>query len=87
MEIQVKIPPALCALHNFIRHHDPTDIEDYDEGPHHGVGLELEEGDYGELSTGSVDTPERERARTRRDQIANDMWVQYQQGLHSGGDD
>jgi hypothetical protein len=29
MDIQSKVPPALCALHNFIRHNDPSDIEDY----------------------------------------------------------
>ena len=29
MDIQARVPPALCALHNFIHQHDPSDIEDY----------------------------------------------------------
>ena len=29
MDVQVKVPPALCALHNFICQHDPSDIKDY----------------------------------------------------------
>ena len=29
MDIQARVPPALCALHNFICQHDPSDIEDY----------------------------------------------------------
>ena len=29
MDVQAKVPPALCALHNFIRQHDPSNIEDY----------------------------------------------------------
>ena len=31
MEIQARIPPALCALHNFICRADPTDIDDYSD--------------------------------------------------------
>lgn len=93
MEIQARIPPALCALHNFIRHHDPTDVTASD---FKGVESELEDGEHGEhgereehgeLSTSSVGPPERERAGTRRDQIAHEMWDQYQQWLESGGDE
>lgn len=28
LDIQVRIPSALCAIHNFIRHHDPDNRED-----------------------------------------------------------
>ena len=82
MEIQAWIPPALCALHNFIHYHDPSDITDFDDVCNHGVGLEL-----GELATSAVGPPEQERAGARWDQIVNDMWVQYQQSLQSGDDD
>ncbi|EGN91538.1 hypothetical protein SERLA73DRAFT_67224, partial [Serpula lacrymans var. lacrymans S7.3] len=30
MDIQAKIPPALCVIHNFIRIYDPSDIDDFD---------------------------------------------------------
>ena len=33
MDIQEKIPPALCALHNFIQCHNPTDIADFNDEP------------------------------------------------------
>ena len=29
MGVQARIPAALCALHNFIRHSDPTEVDDY----------------------------------------------------------
>ena len=29
-EVQAKVIPALCALHNFIRIHDPDDLDDQD---------------------------------------------------------
>ena len=37
MDIQARIPPALAAIHNFIRQHDPDEIQqfgddDEDEG-------------------------------------------------------
>jgi hypothetical protein len=32
MNIQVKIPPALAALHNFILDHNPHDIDEYLSG-------------------------------------------------------
>ncbi len=28
MEIQARIPAALCALHNFIYHYNPSDLDD-----------------------------------------------------------
>lgn len=87
MKIQAQIPPALCALHNFIRYHDPSDITDFDNVPNLGTGSELEHGEHGELSTGAVGPPERERAGTRRDQIANEMWDQYLLCLQTNGDD
>ena len=40
MEVQARIPSALCALHNFICHHDSGEIFLLDDE----VGPELEEG-------------------------------------------
>ena len=33
MDMQARVPPALCALHNFIHQHDPSDLEDYADMP------------------------------------------------------
>jgi hypothetical protein len=76
LDIQARIPPALAAVHNFIRRHDPDEIEEFADSE------DLEPGEYlGELALGPPRAAERERANTRRDRIAQDMWVQYQTTL------
>jgi hypothetical protein len=75
MDIQPKIPSALCAIHNFIHIHDPqveaNEADDHDlhgnAGDHivHGVGYvvvdEVEDGDVA----------------ARRNTIARAMWDDY----------
>jgi hypothetical protein len=76
MDIQARVPDALCALHNFIRRYDPDifdeeyaeDMLDYD----HEEGGELNE-----LGDGPADAPERQRADSRHDRIAREMWEDY----------
>jgi hypothetical protein len=82
MDIQARLPPALAALHNFIRKHDPDDLADYEdaEDPDPGaraVGPVAE----GELARGLPRVGEREQVNLRRDRIAQDMWAQYQELL------
>lgn len=74
MDIQARIPAALCALHNFIRRCDPSI---YDEELDHTEGEELEDVAYGELADGPADAAERRRADVRRDTIARAMWEDY----------
>jgi len=85
MSIQVLIPPALAALHNFIRKYDPDEIEMYADDETLEVGLEIgaRAGSVGELGTGSVTREETDRANERRDRIAGAMWEQYQGYLES----
>lgn len=73
-ETQSKIVLALCALHNFIRVHDPDDLDDQDwqgeieRRPPMAVAADL----------GSrVNQAERDRATAKQKQIAHDMWVDY----------
>jgi hypothetical protein len=86
MEIQARIPPALCALHNFIRRHDPSDIEDYIDatdlpgGHANGPGI-------GDLAERAITVTERERAHLERDRIAQAMWDSYQAFVQEGGAD
>jgi hypothetical protein len=70
MSVQVDIMPALCALHNFIRRHDPENIHDL------LVDLELpsSEDTYG---YGMPDRAARQWASARRDAIAHRMWQDY----------
>jgi hypothetical protein len=76
MDVQARIPDALCALHNFIRKFDP-DI--FDEEADDLLEYEGEEGggELNELGDGPADAQERRRADNRRDEIARQMWEDY----------
>jgi hypothetical protein len=76
-ETQARFVPALSALHNFIRIHDPLD---------HGIDEEREDIQRtrrqrsGNLGV-QVTPAEREWASSRRDNIAKAMWASYQEIL------
>lgn len=76
IDTQAQFVPALCALHNFIRLHDPKDIpknvqSDFPQAP----GTE----DFGH----SITHAEKRRANDRRDRIAQAMWDSYQNYINS----
>jgi len=77
--VQAQIPAALCAVHNFIRIHDPTE-ETVVVGDDDQVNQQANAGDvfvhqieYNEAVDGGV--------AARRDQIAQRMWQDYLQVL------
>ncbi|KAG2340043.1 hypothetical protein BDR05DRAFT_890552, partial [Suillus weaverae] len=73
MEVQVVIPMALCALHNFIHEEDPEVFyEDYD-----AKIPEIGNDTRGKLSDGPPNVAEKRRADARHDQIAAEMWADY----------
>lgn len=82
MDIQARIPPALCAIHNFIRIHDPQDIENFADVVD-GYG---DEAGSGTLAEHAVTQAEKERAGAKRDAIANQMWEDYQALLRERGE-
>jgi hypothetical protein len=75
--LQVRLPLALGAVHNFIRIHNPEEIDNFadisDEGTHER---------YRTLALGPAGHAERLQAVEKRDEIAERMWVQYQEALH-----
>jgi hypothetical protein len=80
MDYQARIPAALAAIHNFIRIHDPDELEGFIEAD------DIEPGFFaGELAEGQTRTAEKKRANTRRDEIAAAMWEQYQAELQERG--
>jgi hypothetical protein len=81
MDIQALIPPALAALHNFIRDFDPEDIHQYDDDQLDNLEIGIAPESVGELGTGLVTPRETARANERRDRIAAEMWEQYQDYL------
>lgn len=72
MEVQIRIPSALCALHNFIRRYDPDDIT-----PDAEPKLQAFDGGEGSLGNGPANQDAREQANSRRDEIAQQMWEDY----------
>lgn len=87
MMVQARIPAALAALHNYVRLHDPEDeifvveretLLDASTSP---PNQDLP----GEYRSGYVSTEERNRASVRRDQIAQELWEQYQAYLEENG--
>jgi hypothetical protein len=77
LETQARIPAALCAIHNFIQEHDPNEEEVDEERDVAGGGL----GNLNEQEGGPAPELEDEPASLLRNQIAQDMWDQYQQVL------
>ena len=75
MDVQAMIPPALAALHNFIREYDPDEIHMYDEDELLDLRPNLEP--VGELGTGCMMPDKTVRAKQRWDDIADAMWEQY----------
>ncbi|KAF9060758.1 hypothetical protein BDP27DRAFT_1491380 [Rhodocollybia butyracea] len=88
MDVQVRIPPALAALHNFILQFDPADIknllenQEFDETE----GQELPDiSQFGGLAEGPPTSDEKAMAEKKRDEIAQSMWEQYQEWLSTQG--
>jgi hypothetical protein len=74
MAIQVHIPPALCAVHNFICIHNVDEIHDFlpniqDQNPREF---------YGELVAGPAICAEKEQVEIKWDNIIQAMWESYQ---------
>lgn len=91
MSVQVQIPPALAALHNFIMEIDPHDVDEYladsdeeesDLDPNPGQPMENE---FGVLAGGHVTQAEKNQATANRDRIARAMWTDYENILAARG--
>ena len=95
MDIQACIPTALCALHNFMRRYDPDEIfnPDFLDGYENEEGVNADgdmEEDINEMLAGPladrpVNAAERRQAEFLREQIAQEMWTDYQHTLRQRG--
>jgi hypothetical protein len=75
MNVQTLIPPATCAIHNFIRRYDPDELESITEGLEDWQpGLHMEDGD---LAMHHPNRREVKQANKKRDSIAQQMWDDY----------
>lgn len=90
-KVQAHLPATLAAMHNVIQKYDPSEIEDHIKELEEAEDAEFlidesdlqgEEGMEGELAQG----PPKQAADKRRDNIAECMWIQYQQVLKERGE-
>ncbi len=70
---QSKTVHALCVLHNFIRVHDPDDMDLTTQDEITCTPHAAEAGDFG----GEIGSAEQKAALSRRDSIAKAMWHDY----------
>ena len=81
---QAQLVPVICALHNFIRTHDPTDEDQFTVG-NSGEVVGVSESERPTPSDDELHNyilrAEANRATAKRDQIAKEMWASYQQIL------
>lgn len=86
MDLQAALPPALAAIHNFIRIHDSDEINEYPEYNERMSETPTpdERSDAapstltGMLAFGMPRAAEKTASVNRREGIAVDMWAQYQ---------
>ena len=84
MDIQVCIPAALCALHNFMHSQEPDayflEIDDAEEDWNlvRDMEEEVDEEVLGQLGNGLTTAAERQWDEALCDRIAEEMWVDYQ---------
>jgi hypothetical protein len=77
MDIQARIPPACCCLHNIIRMWDPVELEDAERE----MLVASQRGDtpeaYGSLADHVPTNADREVMTLVRERITQDMWTSY----------
>jgi hypothetical protein len=80
LEVQAQISVALCAIHNFIQEHDPNEGELEER-------RDMFDEDSGNDGMPTMPTPKSKTVVTSslRNQIAQDMWNQYQEVLTERG--
>jgi len=73
VQTQAKLVPALCVLYNFIRTHDPEDLDLVDLAEVECRSPQRRPENFG----GAVGAAERQDANDRWDRIAQVIWAQY----------
>ena len=78
-DIQAQVFPALTAIHNYILEKDPIEITDMLPPSDDDIIDRVK--NSGQLATEYPRGAEKEHANARHDQIAENMWNDYQQVL------
>jgi hypothetical protein len=72
MDIQARIPAALCTIHNFIRIHDPA------EDPLPPTNVVNDNPSHQGYVADDENRPQVQAANAHRDRIATHMWEDYE---------
>jgi hypothetical protein len=88
LQIQARIPAALCAIHNFISIHDPAEdtVDDIDDHNYDNPRLDHDH----EASAADAAAADDDEPSLNRDRIAQAMWDDYlaiRQGIDSEDSD
>ncbi len=91
MDIQVRVPPGLAAVHNMIVQLDPFDLDEQtSELDRQGGPPDPDHGDPAvvgaTLATGPLSRAEERRAAAKRKRIAEQMWADYQRIVQERAD-
>jgi len=90
MLTQAKIVSACGVIHNFIGTYDPDDQPEpwgSEGSPSSEGGSSLPAQVSEQLGTGNIGGQETQRAAGKREDIAQAMWLSYQQELQARGQD
>jgi hypothetical protein len=83
MDVQAHFAPALATIYNFIQLYDPNEILDLiAEAENAQPGARIQQ--TGDLTLGPARAAKKVLADGRQDEIAQEMWVQYQSELANG---
>ena len=83
VKVQAQIPSALCAIHNFIRIHDPKEDKLPDLENSEYFSSIPNPGDDGVRQMDYTENDISDDVAFRRDKIAQDMWDSYQRVLQA----
>lgn len=84
--IQAQIPAALCAIHNFIRTHNPSEEDSEIGGAEEQYNQQADAGDDIIRGIGFQESAD-DAVVARRNRIATEMWTSYQEILQSREDE
>ena len=83
MDIQAKIPSALCCIHNIICRYDPEELDDAESQQPYPENQTDHVVVFGTLAGGFITTIERDTMMAKRDEITEQLWEDHLSYLHS----
>ena len=77
MDIQAKIPSALCCIHNIICRYDPEELDDAELQQPYPENQTDHAVVFGTLAGGFIMTIERDTMMAKQDEITEQLWEDH----------